>query len=170
MHSSCKGEYVGAAPTGGSKWRSCCKRSIRLCESRRAGASPVGLPIFPAHKAKPSNHRSAIRRASHCVRLAHDLRRGEWPRACRGAVELQSRVASIAVMQPRKLSGQSTGRKRGDSNHFSEAEPDKRAGTVLKTERSTPWDGEHDLRLPPIFQSYIRSQRLSLALMITLLP
>lgn len=29
-----------------------------------------------------------------------------------------------------------------------EAEPDKRAGIALKTERSTSWIGEHDLRLP----------------------
>ena len=31
-----------------------------------------------------------------------------------------------------------------------EAEPDERAGTVSKTDRSTSWDGEHDLRLPPL--------------------
>ena len=30
-----------------------------------------------------------------------------------------------------------------------EVEPDKRAGTVSKTDRSTPWNGEHALRLPP---------------------
>ena len=33
---------------------------------------------------------------------------------------------------------------------FLEVEPDQRAGTVSKTDRSTSWDGEHDLRLPPL--------------------
>ena len=58
------------------------------------------------------------------------------------------RVASIAAMQ-RSLKPQSTGQHRGDSP-LMEAEPDKRAGTVPKTDRSALRKGEHDLRLPPL--------------------
>ena len=61
MYSSCKGDHAGAEVGEGTKgrWRAGEQRwpenpngdhdvrvSIRLCESRRAGANPVGLPIF----------------------------------------------------------------------------------------------------------------------------
>ncbi len=62
-------------------------------------------------------------------------------------------VASIAAMQ-RSLKPQSTGRHRGDSP-FLEVEPDKRAGTVSKTDRAPQAHGEHALRLPPFLPAWM---------------
>ena len=69
-------------------------------------------------------------------------RGGSTPPSCRDW------VASIAAMQ-RSLKPQSTGQHRGDPPISTEAEPDKRAGTVSKTDRAPQVHGEHDLRLPP---------------------
>src|SRR5262245_32586531 len=64
--------------------------------------------------------------------------------------DFRVRVASIAAMQ-RSLKPRSTGQHPGDSPvSLLEAEPDKRAGTVSKTDRSASWNGELDLRLPPL--------------------
>ena len=48
MHSPCKRDQTGAAPVAGSlsDGGRDVTASIRSCEDRRAGAAPVGLPIF----------------------------------------------------------------------------------------------------------------------------
>ena len=48
MHRTRNADHTGAAPVGGSflDGGHDVRVSIRLCESRRAGANPVGLPIL----------------------------------------------------------------------------------------------------------------------------
>ena len=41
------------------------------------------------------------------------------------------------------------------THHYLEVEPDKRAGTVSKTDRSALRNGEHALRLPPISPAWM---------------
>ena len=53
MHSSCKRAQTGAAPVAGSSFSNGdhnVASSIRLCESRRTGVNPVGLPTFESKK------------------------------------------------------------------------------------------------------------------------
>ena len=52
MHRTRNADHAGAAPAGGSNGDHNVTSSIRLCESRRAGANPVGLPTFNARDAE----------------------------------------------------------------------------------------------------------------------
>jgi hypothetical protein len=84
-----------------------------------------------------------FRFGSQALQRSSGLRSGAMQSA---APQFGGSASARGILKPR-----STGQHRGDSPISKmEAEPDKRAGTVSKTDRSTSWDGEHDLRLPPL--------------------
>ena len=103
-------------------------REVKADERAAAGWKPVG----PAQRVVEHVHW-----LPHFSTAGHEqAERVEW-------------VASIAVMQ-RSFKPQSTGQHRGDSPIHTEAEPDERAGTASKADRTPRAYGEHDLRLPPL--------------------
>ncbi len=74
MQSFRKRDHVGAAPTGGSSFNGDhdVRVRIRLCESRRAGANPVGLPIVNSTVRKVKSRAIGLQnRLTQCESGAH---------------------------------------------------------------------------------------------------